>query len=445
MKNFKFKAAAALISAAAMSSACSLYASAEVTPDPVISRNVPAYSEGNPDAAKNANDEHYFSFCFLQTPDCIAYDLSSVPEEQRRQVIAVWYNASSYDAIGSYISRNMEPSDYTVEVNSAPGGEYPSDGWEIAVTVKGNTLSSRQHLIDMEGCNWIRLNISAADGEPGKQASVNFDVHSVSDGVSDSWLFLGDSITAGGMNNCYGTGFATFINQLDSRYFPIQENGGIGGITAKDGRENIDRWLANSPAHFVSIAYGTNDSWGGQFPPEVYYENTKYMIDAVLTLGKVPVLPKIPYSTNTDVLSHLEDMNAVIDRLWEEYGDKLVHGPDFYAYFSEHPDNLSDGVHPDSEGYEAMRKLWAETMYENVYKAQAQPSTGTEPLRGDANCDGQLNMADAVYIMQCVSNPDKYKLSETGELNADVDGIPGITNKDALVIQMFKLGLSSQL
>ncbi len=66
-------------------------------------------------------------------------------------------------------------------------------------------------------------------------------------------------------------------------------------------------------------------------------------------------------------------------------------------------------------------------------------------LRGDANCDNQVNMADAVFVMQSVSNPDKYKLSEKGEKNADVDGLEGITNKDALKIQQYKLNLITEL
>lgn len=60
-------------------------------------------------------------------------------------------------------------------------------------------------------------------------------------------------------------------------------------------------------------------------------------------------------------------------------------------------------------------------------------------------------MADAVYVMQVVSNPDKYSkgkpdgITDRGEKNADVDGTPGLTNKDALAIQKFKLGLISKL
>nr|AEV59085.1 scaffoldin C [Ruminococcus flavefaciens] len=66
-------------------------------------------------------------------------------------------------------------------------------------------------------------------------------------------------------------------------------------------------------------------------------------------------------------------------------------------------------------------------------------------LRGDANEDGTVNMADAVFIMQSIGNPDKYKLSATGEANADVDGSGDVTNKDALRIQQYKLNLITEL
>ena len=67
---------------------------------------------------------------------------------------------------------------------------------------------------------------------------------------------------------------------------------------------------------------------------------------------------------------------------------------------------------------------------------------------GDANCDGNVNIADAVLVMQVATNPDKYaqgksdySISEMGEVNADVDDKKGLTNADALLIQKFKLGL----
>jgi len=89
------------------------------------------------------------------------------------------------------------------------------------------------------------------------------------------------------------------------------------------------------------------------------------------------------------------------------------------------------------------------TRYDNgsadvVFKLKFTPTVGVSEY-GDSNDDGEVNMADAVFIMQCISNPDKYQLSEQGERNADVDGSTGITNKDALAIQQFKLGIIERL
>ena len=68
---------------------------------------------------------------------------------------------------------------------------------------------------------------------------------------------------------------------------------------------------------------------------------------------------------------------------------------------------------------------------------------------GDANNDGETNMADAVMIMQSLANPNKYGINGThethitsqGEFNGDMDG-NGLTNADALEIQKMLLKLS---
>ncbi|MDE6424932.1 MAG: dockerin type I repeat-containing protein [Ruminococcus sp.] len=66
-----------------------------------------------------------------------------------------------------------------------------------------------------------------------------------------------------------------------------------------------------------------------------------------------------------------------------------------------------------------------------------------EIIWGDANDDGKVSIADAVLIMQALSNPDDYKLTETGAINADVayHG-DGVTTADALVIQKIDIGLA---
>ena len=70
-------------------------------------------------------------------------------------------------------------------------------------------------------------------------------------------------------------------------------------------------------------------------------------------------------------------------------------------------------------------------------------------VKGDTNCDGQVDMADAVLIMQALANPNKYDidgtaavhLTERGKLNGDMDG-DGLTVGDAQIIQEMLLGLS---
>ena len=65
---------------------------------------------------------------------------------------------------------------------------------------------------------------------------------------------------------------------------------------------------------------------------------------------------------------------------------------------------------------------------------------------GDANCDGGIDMGDAVIIMQSLANPNKYKLSDQGMYNADVyEAGGGITTNDAFTIQKYLLGLIKSL
>ena len=69
-------------------------------------------------------------------------------------------------------------------------------------------------------------------------------------------------------------------------------------------------------------------------------------------------------------------------------------------------------------------------------------TTTSNILYGDANCDGEVSLADAVIIMQSLSNPDIYSLSEQGKSNADVYNTgDGITSQDALTIQQVNINL----
>ena len=67
---------------------------------------------------------------------------------------------------------------------------------------------------------------------------------------------------------------------------------------------------------------------------------------------------------------------------------------------------------------------------------------------GDTNCDGKVDLADAILIMQSLANPNKYGIGGTadkpltyqGKINGDVDkSTEGLTANDALRIQEYLL------
>ncbi|WP_295069282.1 CotH kinase family protein [Ruminococcus sp.] len=78
----------------------------------------------------------------------------------------------------------------------------------------------------------------------------------------------------------------------------------------------------------------------------------------------------------------------------------------------------------------------------------------TESLWGDANCDGEVDLSDAVLIMQSIANPNKYDvggtspsaITEKGKIQADVDTTTkGLTGNDALKIQKYLLRIINSL
>ncbi|HEX3048045.1 MAG TPA: SGNH/GDSL hydrolase family protein, partial [Bacillota bacterium] len=308
------------------------------TPCPMISRGVPAYSSS--DYPNGANDDNYGTTWRGTIPGWIAYDLSSVPAAQRGQVIVVWYcpDTGDYDHTIKSSYYSGIPGTYTIEGNPAAGGAgaAPTSGWVTLASVTGNIYHSRQSVLNLTGYNWLRLNISALHTQGGSSTSINFDVHNASQGVQDDWIFYGDSITAGGIA-VYGTNsFGQMVNNGKPGYWPVAENGGIGGIFSWNGAQKINEWLSVFPGKYVGIAYGTNDSWGNQTGASAYYTYTETIVKAVLAAGKVPVVSMIPFSTNNDIAQYAPSYNAQIDALYSAY-PQIVKGPDFWTFFKNNP------------------------------------------------------------------------------------------------------------
>ena len=66
---------------------------------------------------------------------------------------------------------------------------------------------------------------------------------------------------------------------------------------------------------------------------------------------------------------------------------------------------------------------------------------GGNTVYGDANLDGKVTIADATAILQHIANRDKFELKPQGAINADVDGVSGVTANDALVLQKLDAGI----
>ncbi len=72
--------------------------------------------------------------------------------------------------------------------------------------------------------------------------------------------------------------------------------------------------------------------------------------------------------------------------------------------------------------------------------------TQSDIVYGDANCDGKVDISDAVLVKCYLINSKKYSLTESGLANADVQGTGnGVNAQDAVVIQKRVLGLIKTL
>lgn len=347
-----------------------------IPPTPLISRDLPIYTSDN--QPKAISDANYRTVWRGSSPGFAAFDLSTLPTARRQQVALVWYS-DSYDYDPTIKNR---PSygllqNYAIEINNAPGGKLPTKGWKKITEIQGNIHHSRQHVINIQGANWIRLHFDKVDNAGGNNASINVDIHDVSAGLIDDWIIYGDSITAGWGNysgSPYGPS-GQLVNAANSMYYPICECGGTGSITSQDGKEKIAEWLKVFPGHYVGLAFGTNDAWGHSDNMERFAANMDEIVNTIIAAGKVPVVAKIPWSSEKGVADNAPAYNAKIDALYAK-NSAVIKGPDFWNIFKNKRELLSpDGVHPSPQGYGVMRAAWAKVMLNQPREGWSQELT----------------------------------------------------------------------
>lgn len=333
------------------------FAADSVSPMPVISHRAPVYVSGTAPAVTPtaANDGNPASMWVSNgIPAWIAYDLSGVPATQRHQVLAAWYApwAPGYQQLAPTADGQL-PINYTIEINAAAGGTLPTGGWQQVVSVTGHQHDTGQHLFNMAEANWVRLSVTASSNPTS--IAIDFDIHSAPSGESDSWLFMGDSIT--GMAVYLFSEIPTLVHGFAPDRWPVVIGAAVGGSNTGTAGPTLDANLLSFTGRYVVLAYGTNDSDNDGFST-----NLEAMVLKIIAAGKIPVIPHMPWSSIPDIQAKAPGINARIDALYSKY-PIIRHGPDLWTAFLGRTDWIPVGdVHPNDAGNHELRRLWAVSM-----------------------------------------------------------------------------------
>jgi lysophospholipase L1-like esterase len=290
-----------------------------------------------------------------EQPAWVAIDVGTGPQ----RVLVNWTAGGSY---------NYEETDYgspgAYRLQTSGDSTDGKDGtWRTVVEVLAVTTHGQAHVVDFAGQRWVKLVVTQtpAQSPNGVQLS-ELDVHDVTEGASDSWFFVGDSITALSFNRAPGhqPSFAAWVNEHRPDYFPAMIDGGTGGYKSDEGAAHIDDWLARNPdLHFWAVMYGTNDAAGNSSDTSRFRANMRTIVDRIRAAGRVPILATIPYSSDGQHNS-IPDFNLVLEEI--RTTNALPLGPDLYKWFAAHPDELRDGIHPTDRGVVSINRLWGEAV-----------------------------------------------------------------------------------
>jgi lysophospholipase L1-like esterase len=288
-------------------------------------------------------------------PAWVAIDLGRGPT----RILAAWTAAGSFD----YEETDYgSPGAYRLEVS--PDSTDGTDGsWSPAASVDSVITHAAAHAVDFAGMRWLRLVVTAAPAQSPNGVQIDeLEVFDASLAVSDSWFFMGDSITAFafGRDVHQGLDFASCVHARHPLYFPAVINGGMGGETSADGvRHLADRLRRNPEARLWGVAYGTNDAAGNASDTTAFRANVSGIVEGLRAAGRVPILATIPFAADGQH-QNIPRFNQTLEDVRQ--AAHLAKGPDLYAWFAAHPDELRDGVHPDARGVANINRLWADAV-----------------------------------------------------------------------------------
>jgi lysophospholipase L1-like esterase len=272
-----------------------------------------------------------------------------------RRVLLSWTSSHNHDYRDLF---HGAPVDYRIET-SADSTDGADGSWRTAVAIRGNPVRSRAHAVDFADQRWIRLVVTALAADRNRWGLFldEVDVHDLSLGGDDVWVFLGDSIGAGVFDRAptHRPSVADRISSAHPGYEPAMIDAGFCRARTGEVLARIDEVLAWNPeARVFAITIGANDP-----DAETFRRDLDALIARLQTAGKIAIVSHLPFQTK-----YGEDLvapkNRAVDSVAKARG--LLPGPDLYTWFRAHPDRLADGLHPDAEGSIEMSRLWADAV-----------------------------------------------------------------------------------
>lgn len=337
---------------------CGMCASYGITPNKLVSGGLPAHT--------GATTTDYLTDGYLTNwKSSSAKEIALNVGEGPSKLLINWESfgdcAWATDFTSNCGHAGVALSNFKI-LTSANSTDGTDGDWEVAATIQDNPVMARGVTIDFAGKSWFKF---ASEGDVGQILEI--EAFDMSNGGTDTWFFMGTSISQMGIKQQdTDSTTAQLIHARFPEYTPAMLRGGIGCINSTEVVEHLNEYLEYAGnVKFWAIEMGTNDAWGGgDWNLNTYVSNMQTIIDSAQAHGITPVIARI---IATDSAKAGWQINPAfleaVDKLVKE--NNLPQGPDFYAYFKEHPEQLaSDGVHPNAEtkGGQAMHHLWAEAL-----------------------------------------------------------------------------------
>ncbi|MBN1306647.1 MAG: SGNH/GDSL hydrolase family protein [Chitinispirillaceae bacterium] len=336
-----------------------------IRPNPLISRFKPIYASFSGSPAAIVNGKFGETAWTVTDSSWIAIKLDLGPSK----ILFAW-NSTNYmwsDSIAkptNCIEGLPLPVDYTLLISSNSTNGVDGD-WKTVDSVVGNTVAARGHTISLANSFWVKMFVVKGGGKIDE-----VEIFDISKGNSDTWFFLGTSITANAFKGPVQTkNFSHCVIELVKDFNPDATpafiRGGIGCATMAGIAADIDKIMqVAGNVKFFAVEVGTNDAWGGSADNlKSFTDNLQLLINACKARRIHPIIARIP-ATNPEKASWQinEGYLSAVDELTRK--NNLVPGPDLYDWFLKHPDELKDdGIHPSPRGGANIQRLWAEAVY----------------------------------------------------------------------------------